>query len=632
MVDVAIFRDRCRHAGRFVSPPSIRGGFSIFSLGDTLRGTVAKKLGCSNVTVSTIRSRFVSEAEDVGILAAASEYGIEEQVGKLMDIGAVVEVTKVDASKAPLGLKIVQAVESFGVDTEGVPGFIEACYTEATKQGMLPEAFVKTVKGLQGWNIRGQEDYQQLLEDVESMHKEFEELEDKTYAFEQKRDAAKQEMHDAVKDKQTTLMELNQFTALRDKLAPLGLDMGDAEKAGNCILEVSKRGNDAVAVVQYYSQGIDLSKRSKDQEARLGNINKEILKRENTLKRLEGELAEKVDLVARVREAKALGVRPSQLIAVVEAAREVGARRGLGHDESIAKLESDLRDAWEAKLGFENERTSQEEKLRIVNERIKRAEERERVALDNARAQEQALAGLNELRKHVSPTEIVDFKRMIVDSGQDVSTFRTEIQRLGSLSAVVDGILAGKDVEVAKLRGEETTLNAQVQELRRQKEAAEGEMMALKSQAVINIIQAEQTIRATAENLRKAFEDEETGYASTIKRLGESARGDMKVEYDTMRTALKKSLEPAERMINKFVSDAEAIGNNTWEAGRLIGFNTHLVSLFYILEGKQVESTQALTTIKMGVDAFIDYLTRTGDLVKCPSGFKFREELQRLLT
>ena len=67
---------------------------------------VAEKLHTSNVTVSNLLKKFKKEVEeDESVLAAAANYGIEDQVVQLIKIGGVMEETKVDPSRAGLGLR-----------------------------------------------------------------------------------------------------------------------------------------------------------------------------------------------------------------------------------------------------------------------------------------------------------------------------------------------------------------------------------------------------------------------------------------------------------------------------------------------------------------------------------------------
>jgi hypothetical protein len=587
---------------------------------------VATKLGTSNVTVSSIRKQFIVEAEEVGVLGAAANYGVEEQVGKLMDIGAVVEATGVDASRAPLGLRIVKAVKDFGVEEDVAPAFIEACYAEPTRQGMKPEGFVKAVLGLRDLKVQDGKSYSDLLNYVAAKDVEAKELDSRVYEYGLKADAAKTRMSEAVADEKTTLAELKQFASLRDTLAPHGLDLRSVEKAKNCILNVEKRGGDSEAVVAFYSESVDLEERKSKAESRLSYVSTESLRVENSLRDANKEFESKKDLVDRVREAEDLKIRPKQLGVIVEKTREVGARHGWDGGESISRLEVDLEENWEPKLGFENEKVALEEKLGLLKENVKLAEGRERVALENARAQEQALSGLAELRKHISPSEIVEFKRIIVDSGQDVPTFRSEVQRLGAVTAAVDAEKNRRDAIIAKLRGDETALSSQVAQLEKRKRSLEADIETLSGQTMEVVDDAVTRIKIAAEEVKFAFENPDTGYEATIKRLGEEAKQDMSIELKAQRAALKSELDNAAGSIKKFVAEAEVLRKETWDTAKLIGSNTHLTRLVILIGGEQIPRDEALITMKMTVDSFQSYFIRN-KITWCPSAARLSQEL-----
>jgi transcriptional regulator with XRE-family HTH domain len=591
---------------------------------------VAEELGVSNVTVSKILRDFISEAEGANsVLAAAEKYGIEEQVKQLIGIGEVVEETKVEPSRAGLGLRIVKAAMDLDVDPEGVPGFIEAVNKEAAGQHLSTEAFVKTVKGLYGWGIGGISDYQRLLKEVKAKHNELENLDNQVITYEGKASAAKEQMDEAVKSKNTTLEELDKYTALRGRLSPLGLDLRDLDKVESCLTNIAEQGNDPVAVAAFYSQGVGLSKKVKDMEARVSYLSKAELVAGNKLNETNKALESKTELAARVREAEALDLRPSQLGVLVETTREVGARHGKGMKESITRLEVDLRENWEPKLGFENDKTKLAAELGQLDERVKLAEERERVTLEKIRAHEESLKELEQLKIHVSASELVEFKRVIVDSGHDVPTFRGEVERLRSVTAAVDSVKQRKEAEVAKLETREKTLGAQVEQLNKTKTELEAKISTLHSNAIEAIIRASNMMMDVANGLKEDFEHPETGYKAEIQRIKNEAVFDAREQLKAEREDLKKSFGELRGFLTRSASEVEKIKQGTWEVGKLVGFSTHLTCLANLVAGEQVVKADALPTMKMTVDAFVVYLRKNNMDNLCPSLKKFNDELER---
>jgi len=186
-------------------------------------------------------------------------------------------------------------------------------------------------------------------------------------------------------------------------------------------------------------------------------------------------------------------------VLIVDTARKTGALHGLSIKDSLDWLAKDLEENWEPKLGFEIEKIRRSTELEQVNEKISLAEDKEKLTMEKVRAQEEALRVLEELRKIVSSSELVEFKKIIVDSGQDVSTFRREVERLGNVTKAVGSVIAKKVGELNKLESSVVTLNAQESKLIDQKRALEGEIHTLSSVAVESIINANNIIHEVAD-------------------------------------------------------------------------------------------------------------------------------------
>jgi hypothetical protein len=367
-------------------------------------------------------------------------------------------------------------------------------------------------------------------------------------------------------------------------------------------------------------------------EARVGYLSKSELTAGNKLNETNKELESKTELVERVREAEALGLMPSQLGLFVEKAREVGARHGLGVKESISRLEADLRENWEPKLGFENDKTKLAAELDQWDERVELAEERERVILEKVRAREGSFKELEELRKHVSASELVEFKRVIVDSGQDVPAFRGEVERLGSVTAAVDAVQQRKEMEVAKLETRATSLGAQVEQLNNTKTQLEAKISTLHSNAIEAIIKASNTMVNMANGLKEDFENPTTGFRATMQTIKTLSTAEMNESLNAQLEKMEQGTSKLTRFIERSAAEVEQMRNTSWDTGSLIGHNVYLTHLAKIVSGESVEKVQTLVTMKMTVDAFDDYLAKQGLAKNCPSCMKFGNELRGLMT
>ena len=363
---------------------------------------------------------------------------------------------------------------------------------------------------------------------------------------------------------------------------------------------------------------------------RAETLSKGNIEAEKKLETVNRTLQLKTELAGKVTEAEDLGLSPSQLGVIVDSARKAGARHGLGVKDSLERLAKDLEENWEPKLGFEDEKTRLSSELEQVYEKIRFAEDKEKLTVEKVRAHEEALRGLEELRKVVSSSELVEFKKIIVDSGQDVSAFRSEVRRLGDVSEAVGSAIVKKVAELNKLEGSVATLRAQELKLIDQRRALEGEIITLSSDAIKSIIAANNVIHEVADGLKADFEDPVNGYGARIKSLGDKAMGDVDVELKSKREELRRSLESLSGFVTRSANEVESLKKNSWEFGKLVGSSIYLIRLARIINGEQVGTVEGVAAMKMTVDAFTDYLIRNNLASRCPSSTRFSNELRSI--
>jgi hypothetical protein len=374
----------------------------------------------------------------------------------------------------------------------------------------------------------------------------------------------------------------------------------------------------------------NLGKKVSELEGRADELSKANMDAEGRLEETSRLLKSKSELIGKVKEAEDLDLTPLQFGVIIETARKVGARHGKGVKESITCLVKDLVENWEPMLGFEDGKTGLKVELNQLREKIKLAEGEERLTNEKVRAQEEALSGLEELKKHVSPGELVEFKKMIVDSGGDVASFRSEVLRLGGVTSLVDQVVEKRAAEQAKLEGRVTELRVIVARLEKAKTGLETEISTLNSDTIKALEGASKTITAIAEVLRRDFEDPETGYKVRIQSLGEDAVKETEEELKAKREALGQSMDGLRSFVNRSLVDVENLKKETWDTAKVLGFNIHLTRLAWLIAGDPVGRVEALATMKMTVDAFIDYLKRNQMYNKYPSAATFSAELRSI--
>ncbi len=103
--------------------------FKIFSLyfQGFSQTEIANRLKITQASVSIYVSKFKSLAEQQGIMAAAEEYGVMDQVEVLYGLASELKKAKLTAEEAKAGLKIELLFHNYGVEQEEYGNLIQTC-------------------------------------------------------------------------------------------------------------------------------------------------------------------------------------------------------------------------------------------------------------------------------------------------------------------------------------------------------------------------------------------------------------------------------------------------------------------------------------------------------------------------
>ena len=601
--------------------PTDRGkALSLLFRGYSAR-SAADELNLSNVTISTWLKDFTREAEEAGnIMAAAERYGIEEQVRQLIEIGGVIERTKVNPANAKDGLEVVSVLMDLGVKPEEARDFIKAVNKEAERQHLPPENLVKTVKSIYDLGVEDKRDYRALLDEVETMRVQLETLKNQVSEYEGKSDDSRRSTSEALESSKVTLKDLDRYTALRVRLASHGLNLDDLDKVESCAVNVAEQGYDSAAVISAFSRGPELKRLLEEQEAKaleLSAANEkaaEELEEKSRFLELNTELAEQVEKVNR------LGFNANQLDAIVEAAHAVAARHGLSQRESLQKLEGDLTENWEPKLGFENEVT----RLQVMRQNLSEEINEATVKLGQIKAEttskRKPLDELEKIKKlGVAESELPDWSEALEASGSNLQTFRKEVKRLGGIKQYVDSREAELSVNLKRLEDEERKRRTTLSELANQEtmlrtriDTLLSETMSTTTSTLNDLKETAETVNAASRQLKSEFDDPETGLKAKSKEITGEVSRDWREEAKAQVKTINQTGESVKNGILEVADKVDKAMEEVFEAGKAIGQYGFSRDLLMIIKGEEVDRLTGLTTLASALMASGDWLQTNG--------------------
>lgn len=151
---------------------------------------IAKKCGVNQATVSRYASRLKADADDIGIIAAAKEYGVMHEVDSLRSLATELYKNKLTADEAKEGLAIRKLFDSLNVLPTEHKTLIKAI-SKLKNPGFVPAA-MKLAK-LEATTGKS---YTQIVSEFEHLSSEIKEVEKKNAALKQEGEA----LHQSIKE------------------------------------------------------------------------------------------------------------------------------------------------------------------------------------------------------------------------------------------------------------------------------------------------------------------------------------------------------------------------------------------------------------------------------------------------
>jgi predicted transcriptional regulator len=174
---------------------------------------IAKKLNIDQSTVSLHIGKFKSLVEQMGLEAAAEEYGVMDEVEALHSLASELKKAKLTVEEAKAGLKMRNQLQHFGVKEEDYNYFIQAC-TKMKDEGYIADA-VKLSKLENTTGLTHTQLLAQYTGTHEKLNKEAKDLEVTTA----KLNARKEELADTEKQKKAASQGLKTY------MKEIGVDM-----------------------------------------------------------------------------------------------------------------------------------------------------------------------------------------------------------------------------------------------------------------------------------------------------------------------------------------------------------------------------------------------------------------------
>ncbi len=212
---------------------------------------IAHQLAISQGTISHWAERFNKRAIDKGLLNAAKEFGVLDEIVELRSLSVELDKAGITTHEAKTGVKIMKKFKKLGVEPEQHEALVEVCaqvkdpdfigdalklHRIKMESGLDYSAAIvkyeKTVQGLPQVNEKlekAKAELEYTTGQVEEKKKQLDSLQSNLdhlkKAAEEKMKAIKKEVADKEKEVEVTKKEINEVAALKTELSKQGLDI-----------------------------------------------------------------------------------------------------------------------------------------------------------------------------------------------------------------------------------------------------------------------------------------------------------------------------------------------------------------------------------------------------------------------
>jgi predicted transcriptional regulator len=166
---------------------------------------IANKLGITQASVSIYISQFKSLAQQQGIMAAAEEHQVMDEVQTLYDLAVDLKKAKKTVEEASSGLKMSLLFQECGVKEEDYPNLIQAC----TK--MMSDDAAKTAVELNQLENATGKTWKEIVEQAKSAHEELEQTQAQIVNTVAKLKASKEELATIQNQKKLAAQDLTAY-------------------------------------------------------------------------------------------------------------------------------------------------------------------------------------------------------------------------------------------------------------------------------------------------------------------------------------------------------------------------------------------------------------------------------------
>ncbi len=259
----------------------------------------------------------------------------------------------ISASRYAQGARIASYLVEMGVDEEEFHQFVSGIYDSCKKMDLRPDKVVYLLKLLH--DIPESIPPKQFEEYIELQKSQIQKLKEEIGRLEQGILNENINLEIAIKEKGTTMDELNQFSTFKEVMKNSEVTMDDNSRFVEAVIGAKKLGFDPNIIVQKVSNLMNLEIEHKGLEEGVKSLKENVETLKLKCSDLEQEQLAHNYRISIYQELEKMGMGIKQLKLLLHTVTEIATANKISEDKATEKFFSDVQKHYDDKLGFEVE-------------------------------------------------------------------------------------------------------------------------------------------------------------------------------------------------------------------------------------------------------------------------------------
>jgi len=272
---------------------------------------------------------FGRRAEEVGLLKAASEYGVELELRDILQLASDLRKDEpISVDDCRVGLSIASALRHMEVDLNEFEKFAEDFFQASRNQNLSGTDLAAALAEYTIIRNENESTYREITNDYETKKNELQNLNGELARMREEINEVRKKRGEEVRCAVETEEELSKFRKTKEILKKSGMGFEDYHELGSLIKNVKDKDCNPEDVVDFYKTSEDLEEHKTQLETRITELEEEEknLMQENRTR--EEILQERQKMVESLRLLDRNNLNPEDIMVLAEAAVSASRSRG----------------------------------------------------------------------------------------------------------------------------------------------------------------------------------------------------------------------------------------------------------------------------------------------------------------